>query len=185
MEELLSKIYPKLYEKYMFIEHGQTVLYADLSHLLYGTLRASLLFFRELTGVLVDNIYKINTYDWCVANKEVNISQCTVLCHVDNLKWSHLTYDVLTSEIENMNKIFGSKDDPLTVRRGKFSDYLGITLDYSLHDKVKITIFEYIEGFLREIPSSLKGDGVTSAPNHLFEVVYDAPMIQPTDAKIY
>ena len=83
--ELLSKIDPNIYEKYMVIERGKIVLYAALDHPLYGTLRTSLLFWRKLTGILVDNGYKINSYDWCVANKEVNGSQCTVLWHVYNL----------------------------------------------------------------------------------------------------
>ena len=152
---------------------------------MYGTLQASLLLCRKMTGILLDNGYKINQYYWSVANKEINVGLCTFLWHVDSLKWSHLTDDILTAKIKIMNKLFCSKDAPLAISCGKIQDYSGITLDYSLHEKVKITMFEYIEGFLREIPSSLKGDGVTSAPNHLFEVVYDAPMIQPTDAKIY
>ena len=83
-----------------------------------------------------------------MADKEFNCSQGTVLWHIDKIKWSHLTEDVLTSEIEIMNKVFGIKDAPLTVRRGKIHNYLGMTLDYSLHDKVKITMFDYIEGFI-------------------------------------
>ena len=39
--------------------------------------------------------------------------------------------------------------------------------------------------FLSKIPSSLKGDSVTAAPNNLFEVGDDAPMLHITDAKIY
>ena len=120
-----------------------------------------------------------------MANKEVNDGQCTALWHVDDIKWSHLTDDVLISEIEIMNKVFGSKDAPLTVRRGKIHGYLGMTLDYSLCDKSKITMSDYIEGFLSKITSSLQGDSVTDAPNHLFEVGYYAPMIQTNDAKIY
>ena len=84
-----------------------------------------------------------------------------------------------------MNKVFGIKDAPLTVRRGKIHNYLGMTLDYSLHDKVKITMFDYIEGFISKILSSLKGGSVTADPNHLFEVVDDAPMLQPIYLKIY
>ena len=185
MTKLLSKIYPKLYEKYVVIELVQTVLYAALAHLLHGTLQASLLLCRKLTGILVDSGYKINPYDWCMASKEFNGGHCTVLWHIDDLKWSHLIDDVMTVEIEIMNKLFGSKDAPLTVCRGKIHDYLVMALDYSLHEKEKITMFEYIEGFLSKIPSPLKGDSVTDAPNHLFEVRDDAPMLQPTDAKIY
>ena len=112
MTELLSNIYPNLQEKYVVIDSGKTVLYAALAHPLYGTLRACLLLWRKLTGILVDNGYNTNLYDWCVANKEFNGGQCKFLWHVDNLKWSHLTDDVLTSEIKIMNKVFGRKDAP-------------------------------------------------------------------------
>ena len=60
-----------------------------------------------------------------------------------------------------------------------------MTLDYYLHDKVKITMFHYIESFLSRIPSSLKGDSVTAAPNHLFEVGDDSPMLHPKNSNIY
>ena len=86
MAEVLSKIDPKIYEKYVVIERGYTVLYTSIAHPLYGTLRDSLLFCRKLTGILVDNGYNINQYYWPVANEEVNSGQCTVLWHVDNLK---------------------------------------------------------------------------------------------------
>ena len=60
VEELLSNIYPNLQEKYVVIDIGKTFLYAALAHPLYGTLPASLLLWRKLTGVLVDNGYNTN-----------------------------------------------------------------------------------------------------------------------------
>ena len=120
-----------------------------------------------------------------MANKEVNGGQCTVLWHVDNLKWSNLTDDVLADKINIMNKVFGSEDAPLNICRGKIHDYFDMNLDYSLHDKVKCTMLDYIEGFLRNIPYSLKGYIVNVVPNHLLEVGEDTPMLQHTDSKIY
>ena len=106
MAELQSKIDPKLYEKYVVIDIGKTVLCVSFDHPLYGTLWSSLLFWSKVTGVLVDNGYKINPYNWCVDNREFNGSQCTVLWHVDDLKWSHLIDNVKTAEIYIMNKVF-------------------------------------------------------------------------------
>ena len=60
-----------------------------------------------------------------------------------------------------------------------------MTLEYSLHYKVNIIMFDHIEDFLIKIPSFLKEDSVTAAPNDLFKVGYDAPMLQPIDSKIY
>ena len=78
-----------------------------------------------------------------------------------------------------------SEDAPLTVLCGKIYDYLGMTLDYSLYDKVKITMLGYIEGFLIYIPSSVEGNIVTAGSNHLFGVGYDTLMLQPNYSKIY
>ena len=55
LAELLTKIDPTLYLKYVVKEHGETVIYDALDHPLYGTLRTSLLFWRKLTGILLDN----------------------------------------------------------------------------------------------------------------------------------
>ena len=83
-----------------------------------------------------------------------------------------------------MTKVFSSKCNTLTVRHSKIHDNLRMTLYYSLHDKVKITMFDDIEGFISKIPYYLKGNSVNAAPNNLFEVGYDSPMLHPTDEKI-
>ena len=38
---------------------------------------------------MVEDGFVLNPYDVCVANKEINGSQCTVIWHVDELKISH------------------------------------------------------------------------------------------------
>mmetsp|Transcript_21699 Transcript_21699/g.63826 ORF Transcript_21699/g.63826 Transcript_21699/m.63826 type:complete len:82 (+) Transcript_21699:411-656(+) len=53
MAQRLVKIDPVLYKKYVVIEHGREVIYYALSKALYGTLRASLLFWRKLTQKMV------------------------------------------------------------------------------------------------------------------------------------
>jgi hypothetical protein len=52
MAELLVKLDPKLYRKYVTIEKGKTVLYVELKKALYGTLKAALLFWKMLTAQL-------------------------------------------------------------------------------------------------------------------------------------
>ena len=46
-------------------------------------------------------------------------------------------------------------------------------------------MFDYIEVFLSDIPSSLKIDSVTAAPDHLFEIGDDSIVLHPTNANIY
>ena len=83
MAELLVRIDPKLYRKYVRMENGKMVLYVELKKALYGTLKAALLFWRLLSTKLFDWGFTANPYDSCVMNKEINGRQCTVLWHVE------------------------------------------------------------------------------------------------------
>ena len=53
MAELLIKMDPKLYRKYVRKKRGNTVLYVELLKALYKTLRAALLFWKLLSKKLV------------------------------------------------------------------------------------------------------------------------------------
>ena len=55
--ELLVKIDPNQCTKYAVEEREKTVIYTVPVHPLYGTLRYSLLFWRNLPNVLVENGY--------------------------------------------------------------------------------------------------------------------------------
>jgi hypothetical protein len=169
MAELLVKIDPILYRKYVQTENGKQVLYVALKKALYGTLKAALLFWKKLTSKLKEWGFVINPYDSCVANKDINGTQCTILWHVDDLKISHVDPNVVTSIIELVSQEFG-KEAPLTINRGKVHDYLGMQLDYSLDGKIKITMYDYIENMLSELPEDMAGVANTPAAPHLFDV---------------
>ena len=98
------------------------MLYTKLRKALYGTLRAALLFWQLLSKTLVSWGFKINPYDWCVANKTINGKQCTICWHVDDLKISRVSANVVTSVIEQLDEAFG-KEAPLTVTRGLVSTW--------------------------------------------------------------
>jgi hypothetical protein len=169
MAELLIKLEPKLYRKFVQIEKGKPVLYVELKKALYGTLRAALLFWKKLSAQLQEWGFEVNPYDWCVANKMINGKQCTILWHVDDLKISHVEYDVVSSVIKQLESTF-AKDAPLTVQRGKVHDYLGMTLDFSTPEKVHISMIDYIIDMFLDLPADMDGEAATPAANHLFEV---------------
>ena len=169
MAEMLVKLDPKMYRKYIQLEGGKKVLYVELRKALYGTMRAALLFWKLLTSKLEAWGFKINPYDWCVANKTINGQQCTIIWHVDDLKISHAEPDVVTSVIKLLESEF-AKEAPLTVTRGRVHDYLGMTLDFSIDGKAQIKMIDYIENMLKELPPEMDGEAATPAPNHLFEV---------------
>jgi len=63
MAKLLTKLDPKMYRKYVCKENGKTVLYVELVKALYGTLRAALLFWKKLSGILQEWGFEINPYN--------------------------------------------------------------------------------------------------------------------------
>jgi hypothetical protein len=94
------RIYQAPSSKPIWIKKGKTIMYVQLKKTLYGTLQASLLFWKDLSKNLTDWRVVINPYDWCVANKTINGKQCTVLWHVDDIKVSHKDPDVVTQVLE-------------------------------------------------------------------------------------
>jgi hypothetical protein len=167
--EMLVKMDPKLYRKFVKDENGKSVLYVELLKALYGTLRAALLFWKLLSTKLVQWGFVINPYDWCVANKTINGKQCTILWHVDDLKISHVDSKVNDTIIDLLETEFG-KEAPLTITRGRVHDYLGMTLDYTEKGKVKIKMIDYVTKMLAELPEEMSGEAPTPAGNHLFAV---------------
>jgi hypothetical protein len=184
MAELLVKLDPKLYRKFVQVEKGKNVLYVELKKTLYGTLKAALLFWKKLSAQLQEWGFVLNPYDWCVANKTTNGKQCTIVWHVDDLKISHVDPEVVTSVIEDLSSVFGI-EAPLTVNRGKIHEYLGMTLDYSLKGKVTITMLEYIKKLLAELPRDMDGDAVTPATGHLFDINENPELIKEDSSVLF
>jgi hypothetical protein len=166
---LLTRVDPKSYQKYTTMEHGKLVIYVQLMKALYGTLQAALLFWEDLTECLIGQGYELNPYDSCVANKMVDGKQCTILWHVDDLKISHVSQEVIEGVLRFLNERYG-KEAPLVVTRGKVHDYLGMTIDFSEDGKVKITMVNYIKEMLEELPADMAGESATPAANHLFTI---------------
>ena len=98
MADLLVGIDPELYGPFLAKENSKPVMYVKLVKALYGTLQAAAVFWRNLSGFLIENGFELNPYDDCVANKVINGKQCTVVWHVDDLKISH-EEETVTREI--------------------------------------------------------------------------------------
>ena len=123
LTELLTKCDPKLYHQYVVTENNKPVLYVELIKALYGTLHAALIFWRKLTPKLIEWGFTVNPYAWCVANKQINGQQCTLVWHVDNMKISHADSRVVDTIINMLEQEYG-KEAPLTICRGKIHEYL-------------------------------------------------------------
>jgi len=185
MAELLTKVNPKKYHKYLTEENGKKVMYVELSKALYGTLQVALLLWKNLSGFLTKELgFEINPYDWCVANKMINGKQCTIGWHVDDLKLSHVEQVVLDDIANKLNDKYG-QETPLVVHRGTVHNYLGMTIDYSEKGKVKFTMPDYIDTLLDECPSDFDGTAITPASNYLFNINDKAEMLDDDHSTEY
>jgi hypothetical protein len=183
--DLLCEVDPSL-KQYITYENGKRVLYTKLNKALYGTVQASRLFWERLSDFLINrNGFQRNPYDFCVVNKVVNGKQLTIVWYVDDLKISHQEADVVTDTIEVLKAEFG-KQSPLTVRRGKIHDYLGIQFDFSKQGKVVMTMHDYISELLEETPDDLlKGIATSPAGNYLMNVNPNCKRLDSETAAIY
>ena len=118
---------------------------------------------------LVEWGFVINPYGWCVANKQIHGQQCTLVWHVDGMKISHANSRVVDSIIRTLEQEFG-KEAPLTIRRGKVHNYLGMVLDFTNPGKVTIRMEDFIKSMLTELPEDMDGMATTPAAEHLFKV---------------
>ena len=183
--DLLIKVEPS-YHSFVCHERGQHVIYTCLNKALYGTLQATMLFWKELTQfVTVDLGFTINPYDPCIANKTIDGKQCTILWHVDDIKMSHVSQDVLESIMKQIKARFG-KDAPLTVTRGPVHEYLGMTIDFSRPGTVQFHMKAFIDDLIAETPPELlKGMAASPGGQHLFTVNEDCPKLSEKQAELF
>ena len=127
----LARINPK-YAKDMVEEKGQKVIYGKANKALYGTLDASLLFWKNLTGTIGEWKFGddndgliLNPYNTCVANYMINGKQYTIIWHVDDLKISHEDPVVVTDIIWLLNNKYGKSTPMVLTCRKVLHEYLG------------------------------------------------------------
>jgi hypothetical protein len=90
--DILVSIAPNVYRPYVTVgKKGKKQLLVQCLTALYGTMVASLLYYRKFVKSLKSKGFKFNPYDPCVANKQVNGEQLTVCFHMEDCKISHLT----------------------------------------------------------------------------------------------
>ena len=92
---------------------------------------------------------------------------------MDDLKISHVDPKVVDDVIELLKSEVGN-EAPLTISRGKVHEYLGMTIDFSVKGKVKLTMMKHIENMLTELPVDMSGTVRSPRASHLFDVNDDA-----------
>jgi hypothetical protein len=74
-------------------------LLVQCQNALYGTMVASLLYYRKFVKSLMDIDFVINPYNLCVANKKIEGEQMNICFHVDDCDISHRKTKVMDSMI--------------------------------------------------------------------------------------
>jgi hypothetical protein len=171
LAELMIKVAPKLYRKYVTTNaKGTPVLYVQLEKAVYGMMKSALLFYRKLVADLLSLGFEINPYDPCVANKIINDKQMTICWHVDDLFIGHVDPIVVTSFLDWLAQRYDTDDKKLNVIRGHKHDYLGMNLDFSTTGEVQIDMIPYIKKISEAFPEKITGVQSTPAGDRLFQV---------------
>ena len=114
----------------------------------------------------------------------INGKQYTIGRHVDDLKISHIDSEVVDDILNKLDERYGKESDMVTTR-GKIHDYFGMTLDYNIDGKVKITMFEYIAKIIEEFPMELDGEPTSPEANHLFEIDDNGIKLKPEQKDLF
>ena len=101
LAKLMVEVAPEIYSKYVSVDSkGELVLYVHLLNVLYGIMKAALLYYKCFVHDITAIGFKLNPYDPCVANKIVHGKQLTIAWHVDDLKVSHKKYQVVSHMVK-------------------------------------------------------------------------------------
>ena len=188
--DILVLIAPDVYEDYVTVDKkGQKQLIVRCQNAMYGTMVASLLYYRKFVKSLTDIGFELNPYDPCVANKMIDDKQMMVCFHVDDCKLSHRKHQAVDKIIKYLHKkyesIFEDGSGKMKVSWGKIHTYLGMTLDYTTPGQVKISMFDYIDEILTAFDKAEpKGSGTktSAAPKNLFVINEDCEKLHPNKA---
>ena len=171
LAELMVKVDPSLYRKYITTsKKGVLMLYVKLTKALYRLLRSALLFYKKIRGDLEGLGFKINPYDPCVANKDINGEQLTVVWHVDDLKVSHKDENVVLAFCVKMSQLYGSSTKS---SRGKVYNFLGMDLDWSRDGVFIVSMIKYLQKVIKDFPEEICATRATQANNNLFKIIED------------
>ena len=192
--DILCEIDSDFYTKYVTTnKKGEKVLLVQCMNALYGSMVASLMFYKKMVAALKSYGFEFNPYDSCVANKIVDGTVLTICFHVDDCKISHVSSQVVDETISLLRNdfevLFEDGSGAMQVQRGKKHVYLGMSLDYSRKGEVHISMFKYIEdicdvfnqaqlkiddGFVEVKKRKRSSTQMTAAPKNLFDVDEDS-----------
>ncbi len=202
--DILVFIAPNAYGPYVMVgKKGEKQVLVQCWTALYGTMVALLLYYKKFVKSLKSKGFKLNPYDPCVANKQVNGEQLTVCFHVDNCKILHLTPKVVDETIEWLRSeykiVFKDGTAQMKVHHGKTHKYLVMSLDFSHPNQCRVTMIDFLDEIVVVYDKALKdlSDGfnavtkkknvarTSAAPDDMFIVDKDAEKLSEEGATAF
>ena len=144
INKYLTNVLTSLDPSYKKFVNANGTCVVKLKKALYGCVESANLWYEKLSADLIKLGYIRNYTDICVFNRtESNNKQTTLVIHVDDMMITSTDdkhIDKIISEIEYLYP-------GLTKNRGKVLNYIGMTFNYEVLGKVKITM----EGFIKDL----------------------------------
>ena len=154
------------YKDFVVMEGNKKVLYMRLIKALYGCVKSALLWYELYTDTLKDMGFELNPYDLCVANKDINGKQCTIVWHVDDNKISHVESDVMEDVISKIESKFGK----MKITRGNTHVFLGMKLFFPRDGTVHVDTIAHIKEAIEDFGEPMDRSAATPALRDLFDV---------------
>ena len=170
------------YKNYVTNERNKPVLYLRLAKALYGCVKSAMLWYRLFTSTLKQLGFVLNPYDPCVANADIDGSQCTIVWYVNDNKVSHRNPQVVSDVIAKIETFFGK----MTVTRGLEHDFLGMHIVFDRSSgTATITMASYLHEAINESGMDIRRKVATPATNNLFVIDPDAKPLYQRDADMF
>ncbi len=184
MVNVLVKVAPKVYGPYVSTnKQGRKQLLVECLNAIYGTMLASLLYYRKFTRSLRNQGYTMNPHNPCVWIKMIEKKQITICFHADDGKVSHKSAQVVDKAIkwlhQDYKSIFKDGSGAMVVHRGLVHRYLGMTIDYSTKGVAQISMVDYVKDIVMAWDKASDGIELDS-----FKIKYRKSSGEPTAAPL-
>jgi len=158
---VLTKLEPS-YQK--FVKQDGTCVVQVMKGL-YGLIESAKLWYDKLTHMLKGLGFVQNKYDPCVLNRyDKNGKQTTLTIHVDDVFISAPTEEHIDELLIEINSLYSG----LTIKRGRYINYLGMIFDFTQTKKCKVLMTGFVEDLLSI--TNIEGTANTPAASNLFKV---------------
>ena len=178
--DLLCEVNPE-YAAYVVYEGKTKVLYTRCNKAIYGCVQSGLLWYDLFTSTLEGEGYKLNPYDFCVANAIVQGSQSTVGWYVDDTKMSHMKPAVNDRLIGLIEAKFGK----MTVTRGKHHHFLGMDITYHGDGTASIHMPSYLQEAIDDSGLIIAKDAPSPCASGLLTIDKGSPILGKKRAETF